>query len=97
MIERLKNFSGGDFVDLHDKLDALVKKAEELDAVGDKFVALDDEKNPAQAYCLEQALFELADELEDIADTFTDADREEILNALSYDEFVEMQKMIDEA
>ena len=84
-------------MDLHDKLDALVKKAEELDAVGDKVVALDDEKNPAQAYCLEQALLELADELEDIADTFTDEDREEIFNALSYDEFVELQKMIDEA
>ena len=78
------------------KLDALVKKAEELDAVGDKFVALDDEKNPAQAYCMEQALLELANELEGIADTFTDEDRKEILNALDYDEYVELQKLIDE-
>lgn len=39
-------------MDLYEKLDALVKKAEELDAVGDKFVALDDEKNPAQAYAV---------------------------------------------
>lgn len=84
-------------MDLHDKLDALVKKAEELDAVGDKFVALDDEKNPVQSYCVEQALLELADEPEDIADTFTDAEREEILDALSYDEFVELQKLIDNA
>ncbi|MBR0260173.1 MAG: hypothetical protein IJQ85_00045 [Selenomonadaceae bacterium] len=84
-------------MDLYDKLDALVKKAEELDAVGDKFVALDDEKNPVQAHCMEKALLELADELENIADTFTDAEREEIFNALDYDEFVELQKLIDES
>ena len=84
-------------MDLYDKLDALVKKAEELDAVGDKFVALDDEKNPIQSYCMEQALLELADELEEIADTFTDAEREEIFNALDYEEFVELQKLIDES
>ena len=84
-------------MDLYDKLDALVKKAEELDAVGDKFVALDDEKNPVQSYCMEQALLELADELEDIADTFTDAEREEIFNALDYDEVVELQKLVDES
>ena len=84
-------------MDLYDKLDALVKKAEELDAVGDKFVALDDEKNPAQSFCLEQALLELADELEDIADTFTDAEREEIFNALDYEEYVELQNLIDES
>ena len=83
-------------MDLYDKLDALVKKAEELDAVGDKFVALDGEKNSAQSYCMEQALLELADELEDIADTFTDEDREEIFNALDYEEFVELQKLTDE-
>ena len=84
-------------MDLYDKLDALVKKAEELDAVGDKFVALDDEKNPAQYYCLEQAMLELADELEDIADTFTDEEREEIFNALDCEEFVELQNLVDEA
>lgn len=69
-------------MDLYDKLDALVKKAEELDAVGDKFVSLDDEKNPVQSHCVEKALLELADELGEIADTFTDAEREEILDAL---------------
>lgn len=84
-------------MDLYAKLDALVKKAEELDAVGDKFVALDDEKNPAQAYCMEQALLELANELEDIADTLTDEEREEIFNALDYEEIVELQNLIDEA
>ena len=84
-------------MDLYDKLDALVKKAEELDAVGDKIVALDDEKNPAQSYCLEQALLELADELEDIADTFTDEEREEIFNALDCEDFVELQNLVDEA
>ena len=84
-------------MDLYDKLDALVKKAEELDAVGDKFVALDDEKNPAQSYCLEQALLELADELEDIADTFTDEEREEIFNALDCEDCVELQNLVDEA
>lgn len=84
-------------MDLCEKLDALVKKAEELDAVGDKFVALDDEKNPAQSYCMEQALLELVDELEDIADTFTDEEREEILNALDYEEFAELKKLIDES
>ena len=84
-------------MDLHEKLDALVKKAEELDAVGDKFVALNDEENPVQAYCVEQALLELADELEDIANTFTDEERAEIFNALDYDEVVELQKLIDES
>jgi len=84
-------------MDLYEKLDALVKKAEELDAIGEKFVALDGEKNPAQSYCVEQALLELADELEDIADTFTDEEREEILNALDYEEFAELQKLIDES
>ena len=83
-------------MDLYDKLDALVNKAEELDALGDKFVALDDEKNPVQSYCMEQALLELADELEDLSDTFTDEEREEIFNALDYDEYVEIQKLIDE-
>lgn len=83
-------------MDLYEKLDALVKKAEELDALGDKFVALDGEKNPAQAYCMEQALLELAGELEEMADTFTDEDRQEITDALDYDEFVELQKLIDE-
>lgn len=83
-------------MDLYDKLDALVKKAEELDAIGDKFVALDDSKNPVQSHCMAQALFELADEMELIADTFTDAEREEILNALDYKDFVELQKLIDE-
>lgn len=84
-------------MDLYAKLDALVKKAEELDAVGDKFVALDDEKNPAQSYCLSQALLELADELEDIADTFTDEEREEIFNALDYEEVVKLQQLLDES
>ena len=84
-------------MDLYEKLDALVKKAEELDAVGDKFVALDDEKNPAQAYAVEQAMLEVMDELDKIADTFTDAEREEIFNALDYDEFVELQKLVDES
>ena len=84
-------------MDLYDKLDALVNKAEELDALGDKFVKVDDEKNPVQAYCMEKALLELADELENIADTFTDAEREEIFNALDYDEFVELQKLVDES
>ena len=83
-------------MDLYEKLDALVKKAEELDALGDKFVALDGEKNPAQAYCMEQALLELAGELEEMADAFTDEDRQEITDALDYDEFVELQKLIDE-
>lgn len=84
-------------MDLYDKLDALVKKAEELDALGDKFVKVDDEKNPVQAYCMEKALLEMADELEGISDTFTDEEREEIFNALDYDEYVEIQKLIDEA
>ena len=84
-------------MDLYEKLDALVKKAEELDAVGDKFVALNDEKNPVQSYCMEQALLELANELEGIADTFTDEDRKEILGALDYNEYVELQKLIDES
>lgn len=84
-------------MDLHEKLDALVKKAEELDAVGDKFVALNAEENPAQSYCVEQALLELADELEDIANTFTDEERAEIFNALDYEEVVELQKLIDES
>ncbi|MBD3878291.1 MAG: hypothetical protein SR1Q5_01210 [Quinella sp. 1Q5] len=84
-------------MDLYDKLDALVKKDEELHALGDKFVALDDEKNPVQSYCMEQALLELADELENISDTFTDEERKEIINALDYDEYVEIQKLIDEA
>lgn len=83
-------------MDLYDKLDALVKKAEELDALGDKFVKVDDEKNPVQAYCMEKALLEMADELEGISDTFTDEEREEIFNALDYDEYVEIQKLIDE-
>lgn len=84
-------------MDLYEKLDALVKKAEELDAVGDKFVALDDTENPMQLYCLSQALLELANELGDIADTFTDEEREEIFNALDYDEVVELQKLLDES
>ena len=84
-------------MDLHEKLDALVKKAEELDAVGDKFVALNDEENSVQSYCVEQALLELTDELEDIANTFTDEERAEIFNALDYDEVVELQKLIDES
>ena len=84
-------------MDLYEKLDALVKKAEELDAVGDKFVALDDAENPVQFYCLSQALLELANELGDIADTFTDEEREEIFNALDYEEVVELQKLIDES
>lgn len=84
-------------MDLYEKLDALVKKAEELDAVGDKFVALDDAGNPVQSYCLSQALLELANELGDIADTFTDEEREEIFNALDYDEVVELQKLLDES
>ena len=84
-------------MDLHEKLDALVKKAEELDAVGDKFVALNAEENPVQSYCVEQALLELADELEDIANTFTDEERAEIFDALDYDEVVELQKLIDES
>lgn len=83
-------------MDLYDKLDALVKQAEELDALGDKFVKVDDEKNPVQAYCMEKALLEMADELEGISDTFTDEEREEIFNALDYDEYVEIQKLIDE-
>ncbi|MBR6713608.1 MAG: hypothetical protein IKI76_11540 [Selenomonadaceae bacterium] len=83
-------------MDLYDKLDVLVKKAEELDALGDKFVKVDDEKNPVQAYCMEKALLEMADELEGISDTFTDEEREEIFNALDYDEYVEIQKLIDE-
>ena len=84
-------------MDLYEKLDALVKKAEELDAVGDKFVALNDEENPVQAYCMSQALLEFADELEGIADTFTDEEREEIFNALDYEEVVELQKLIDDS
>ncbi len=84
-------------MNLYNKLDALVKKAEELDALGDKFVALDDDKNPVQSYCMEQALLELTDELEDIADTFTDEDRKEIINALDYEEFVELEKLADES
>lgn len=84
-------------MDLYEKLDALVKKAEELDAVGDKFIALDDAENPVQSYCLSQALLELTDELEGIADTFTNSEREEIFNALDYDEFIELQKLIDES
>lgn len=84
-------------MDLYSKLDALVKKAEELDAVGDKFVKLDGDKNPVQSHCMEQALLELTDELEEIADTFTDEEREEILNALDYEEFDELQKLIDES
>lgn len=83
-------------MDLYDKLDALVKKAEELDAIGDKFVALDDEKNPVQAYCMEKAMLKMADELEGISDTFTDEECEEIFNALNYNEYVEIQKLIDE-
>ena len=85
-------------MDVYEKLDALVKKAEELDAIGDKFVALDDnDKNAVQSYCLEQAMLEMADELEEIADTFTDEERKEILNALDYEEFVEIQDLIDES
>lgn len=84
-------------MDLYEKLDALVKKAEELDAVGDKFIALDDAENPVQSYCLSQALLELANELGNIADTFTDEEREEIFNALDYDEVVELQKLLDES
>ena len=33
-------------MDLYEKFDALIKKAEELDTVGDKFIALDDTENP---------------------------------------------------
>ena len=84
-------------MDLYEKLDALVKKAEELDAVGDKFIALDDAENPVQSYCLSQALLELANELGNIADIFTDEEREEIFNALDYDEVVELQKLLDES
>lgn len=84
-------------MDLYEKLDALIKKAEELDAVGDKFVSLNDAENPMQLYCLSQALLELTDEPEGIADTFTDAEREEIFNTLDYDEVVELQKLIDES
>lgn len=84
-------------MDLYEKLDALVKKAEELNAVGDKFVALNDDENPVQSHCMEQALLELADEFEDIANTFTDAEREEIFNALDYEDFVELQKILDES
>lgn len=84
-------------MDLYSKLDALVKKAEELDEIGDKFVNVDEDKNPVQSRCMAQALLELADELEEIADTFTDEEREEILNALSYEDFNELQKLIDEA
>ena len=83
-------------MDLYDKLDVLVKKAEELDALGDKFVKVDDEKNPVQSYCMEKALLEMANELEGISDTFTDEEREEIFNTLDYDECVEIQKLIDE-
>ena len=41
----------------------------------EKLDALNDEENPAQSYCVEQALLELADEPENIADTFTDEER----------------------
>ena len=84
-------------MDLYEKLDELVKKAEELDAVGDKFVALDDKENPAQAYAVERAMFELADELDKIADTFTDEELDTIRDALSYEEFMELQRLIDES
>ena len=84
-------------MDLYEKLDALVKKSEELNAVGDKFVALNDDENPVQSHCMEQALLELANEFEDIANTFTDAEREEIFNALDYEDFVELQKILDES
>ncbi|MBR2179741.1 MAG: hypothetical protein IJ862_05040 [Selenomonadaceae bacterium] len=51
-------------MDLYDKLDALVKKAEELDELGDELAKVDGNKNPIQERCISQAALQLADEFE---------------------------------
>ena len=84
-------------MDLYDKLDALVKKAEELDELGDELVKVDGSKNPIQERCISQAALQLADELESMTDLFTDDDIDKINAALSDEELAELHKLIDES
>ena len=84
-------------MNLYNKLDALVKKAEELDELGDELAKVDGNKNPIQERCISQATLQLADELESMTDLFTDDDIDEINVALSDEELAELHKLIDES
>ena len=80
-------------MDVYEKLDLLVKKAEELDEIGDELTKANDK---IQERCISQAAMQIADELEKLGNMFTDDDIDEIHNALSEDELQELQQLIDE-
>ena len=84
-------------MNLYNKLDVLVKKAEELDELGNELSKVDGSKNPMQERCISQAALQLADELESMTDLFTDDDIDEINDALSDEELAELHELIDES
>lgn len=84
-------------MNLYNKLDVLVKKAEELDELGNELSKVDGSKNPIQERCISQAALQLADELESMTYLFTDDDIDEINAALSDEELAELHELIDES
>ena len=84
-------------MNLYNKLDVLVKKAEELDELGNELSKVDGSKNPIQERCISHAALQLADELESMTDLFTDDDIDEINYALSDEELAELHELIDES
>ena len=83
-------------MNVYEKLDAIVKKAEELDEIGDELAKVDGSKNPIQERCLSQSALQTAEELEDLSELLTDDDIAMIYASLSDEDLAELQRVIDE-
>ena len=83
-------------MNVYEKLDALVKKAEELDEIGDELAKVDGNKNPLQERCLSKNALQAADELEELGELLTDDDIAMIYESLNEEELAELQRVIDE-
>ena len=83
-------------MNVYEKLDAIVKKAEELDEITDELLKVDGSKNPIQERCISQSALQTADELEELGELLTDDDIAMIYESLSEEELEELQRVIDE-
>ena len=83
-------------MNVYEKLDALVKKAEELDEIGDELAKVNGNKNPLQERCLSKSALQTADELEELGELLTDDDIAMIYESLSDEDLEELQRVIDE-
>ena len=83
-------------MNVYEKLDAIVKKAEELDEITDELLKVDGSTNPIQERCISQSALQTADELEELGELLTDDDIAMIYESLSEEELEELQRVIDE-